>query len=211
MKKEIERLESALLETGMMNELFIQMIRTGEVDSEYIKEAFTNLQKARNPVPQKVQQRYVLGVLLDRDEKHVLVIWKNRPAWQAGKLNCIGGKIEENELPIVAMQREFLEETNYDGTKDLPKWQYIGRRFREALYDDQPTSYEMFMFAAYIDTRDCENFSSDEPTMRIPLNLEILHRRGVPGLAWVVDIARCALKENFHIRAQDPTNYNIRP
>lgn len=208
MKKQIERLESALLETGMMNERFIEMIKSGEVDREYVAAAFDNLDKARN-LRFKVQQRYVLGVLLDEDEKHVLVILKNRPAWQLGKLNCVGGKIEGDELPIAAMTREFLEETNYQG-EELPRWQYVGKRFREATYDFQPTSYEMFIFVAHVDTRACENMSTDEPTFRIPLNLEVLQRRGVPGLAWVVDIARCAKRENFHVRVQDPTNYNIK-
>jgi 8-oxo-dGTP diphosphatase len=36
---------------------------------------------------------------------------KNRPEWQAGLLNGIGGKVEENEVPDYAMIREFGEET----------------------------------------------------------------------------------------------------
>ena len=35
---------------------------------------------------------------------------KNKPHWQEGHLNGIGGKIEEGELPIDAMQREYEEE-----------------------------------------------------------------------------------------------------
>jgi len=53
---------------------------------------------------------FVLGfVFSPRNE--VLLIRKNRPAWQAGKLNGIGGHIEPDEIPVQAMSREFFEET----------------------------------------------------------------------------------------------------
>jgi 8-oxo-dGTP diphosphatase len=46
----------------------------------------------------------------------VLLIRKNKPEWQAGKLNGIGGKIGDkpeyrHERPVDAMVREFAEET----------------------------------------------------------------------------------------------------
>lgn len=55
---------------------------------------------------------YCLGfVFYDRK---VLLLRKNRPKWQAGKLNGLGGHIEDNESPWSAMQREFQEETGFD-------------------------------------------------------------------------------------------------
>lgn len=56
-------------------------------------------------------QRYVLCFLYDRQMKHVALIRKNKPAWQAGKLNGIGGKVELWESVEDAAPREFLEET----------------------------------------------------------------------------------------------------
>jgi 8-oxo-dGTP diphosphatase len=58
--------------------------------------------------------RYVVGFAIDFEDDCVLLIKKNRPAWQAGKLNGIGGKIEGNERPEDAMCREFLEETGVE-------------------------------------------------------------------------------------------------
>lgn len=52
----------------------------------------------------------VVGFLF-RDSSEVALIIKTHPTWQAGKLNGIGGKIEDSETPLEAMQREFLEET----------------------------------------------------------------------------------------------------
>jgi 8-oxo-dGTP diphosphatase len=54
---------------------------------------------------------YVCGFYFDHTFQQVALIWKNKPAWQKGKLNGIGGKIEKGELPITAMRREFHEET----------------------------------------------------------------------------------------------------
>ena len=58
--------------------------------------------------------RYVLGFLFNDDLSSVLLIEKKRPTWQAGKLNGIGGHIEEGEAADQAMRREFLEETGVD-------------------------------------------------------------------------------------------------
>jgi 8-oxo-dGTP diphosphatase len=48
----------------------------------------------------------------------VVLIKKERPAWQKGRLNGVGGKIEPGETPAVAIRREFIEEANLD----VPNW-----------------------------------------------------------------------------------------
>jgi 8-oxo-dGTP pyrophosphatase MutT (NUDIX family) len=55
-------------------------------------------------------KEYVVGFALD-SHFNVILIRKNRPDWQAGKLNGVGGRIEEGETPMQAMIREFEEET----------------------------------------------------------------------------------------------------
>lgn len=54
---------------------------------------------------------YVAGLMFSIDREWVAVIRKERPQWQAGKLNAIGGKIEDGESSLEAMVREFHEET----------------------------------------------------------------------------------------------------
>lgn len=60
---------------------------------------------------QVITQEYVAGFMLSYDLQNVALIKKNRPKWQAGKLNGIGGHIEPGETPVEAMAREFEEET----------------------------------------------------------------------------------------------------
>jgi len=55
--------------------------------------------------------RYTLGFMFDPQLQLVLLIKKEKPKWQAGLLNGIGGKVEGNERPISCMVREFAEET----------------------------------------------------------------------------------------------------
>ena len=57
---------------------------------------------------------YVVGFLFNPDMTEVVLIKKNRPDWQKGLLNGVGGKIESGEDPITAMIREFKEETGVE-------------------------------------------------------------------------------------------------
>jgi 8-oxo-dGTP diphosphatase len=64
-------------------------------------------------------KKYVLGFAFTEDLYHVLLIKKNKPDWQKGLLNGIGGKIEDFDIsPIDAMVREFKEETGVYTTPD---------------------------------------------------------------------------------------------
>lgn len=56
---------------------------------------------------------YVVGFMFNKDKTKVALIRKNRPDWQKGFLNGIGGKNNENEHSLNAMVREFEEETGY--------------------------------------------------------------------------------------------------
>lgn len=55
-------------------------------------------------------QDYVVGFLFRLGGDEVALIRKNKPAFQKGLLNGVGGKVEPDELPISAMIREFEEE-----------------------------------------------------------------------------------------------------
>lgn len=58
--------------------------------------------------------KYVLGFAFSPDNSKVLLIRKERPKWQSGLLNGVGGKVEGEEWLREAMVREFKEETDID-------------------------------------------------------------------------------------------------
>ena len=60
----------------------------------------------------KNPKEYVLGFAFNTKKTHIVLIEKDRPEWQKGKLNGVGGKIDpEDNSPRTAMVREFKEET----------------------------------------------------------------------------------------------------
>lgn len=73
---------------------------------------------------------YVVGFLYNEARDSVALIKKNKPEWQKGLLNGIGGKIEIGEWALDAMKREFNEEAGMI----IDNWELFCRmEFNEAL------------------------------------------------------------------------------
>ena len=67
---------------------------------------------------------YVIGFLFNESMTQVMLINKNRPDWQAGKINALGGKIENNETSREAVAREIYEESTVWTTPQ--EWTWLG-------------------------------------------------------------------------------------
>lgn len=66
---------------------------------------------------------YVVGLSFTKNMQKICLIKKERPSRQEGYYNGIGGKIENDELPIDAMVREYLEETGVYLPKE--EWDFL--------------------------------------------------------------------------------------
>ncbi len=53
---------------------------------------------------------YVLALLFTPDRRRVVLMRKTRPAWQAGRVNALGGKLASGESAAAAAEREVREE-----------------------------------------------------------------------------------------------------
>lgn len=60
---------------------------------------------------QRATHKYVMGLAFNADATEIIFIEKQKPEWQRGKLNGVGGSVEEDETWSMAMTREFQEET----------------------------------------------------------------------------------------------------
>lgn len=124
-------------------------------------------------------KKYVLGFLVDKKFQRVLLIRKTHPAWQAGKLNGLGGHIEECESPIMAMHREFREET---GTDHEFVW---NPRFVMTGVD-----YEVHVFVAFCEPRVMGGFdhcSSPTDEELVVTSYDMLYRnRVIENLRWMI-------------------------
>ena len=135
---------------------------------------------------------YVVGFAIDRLDQ-VALIRKNRPDWQRGLLNGIGGKVEPGEVPENAMVREFHEET---GLK-LTSWEH----FLTMSFPDA-TIY----FYRHVDT-DPRLLSEIRSVTDEKVGLFHVYSPGlnvVPNLLWLIPLAahNAEVYEPIHVQAR---------
>lgn len=127
--------------------------------------------------------RYVVGFAVTPGRKFLLVE-KLRPKWQAGHLNGIGGKIEEEETPIAAMRREAAEEA---GLGHLP-WRKRGL-MRGTNNDGE--EFECYVFCALSPGTFKHEQREDEPLGLYSLE-EALARPHIANLEYLLPFVLCA-------------------
>ena len=125
---------------------------------------------------------YVVGFLFSDDRRWVTLIRKNRPDWQAGKYNGVGGKVEVGEAVNDAMVREFHEETGVK-TKwtDWKEFALLRGSKGDAIYVFNATSTKHLSFVKTQTDEEIMNIlvkhilDADEPYPVVP-NLPVLIR-----------------------------------
>jgi len=122
---------------------------------------------------------YCLGFMFSFDRRSVLLIEKQRPDWQAGLLNGIGGRVEQAEHVDASMVREFREETGI--TTVEADW----LRFA-ALRQD-----EVFTVQCYLAMGDiyAAKTMTDERVLQVSLS-DMEDHATVPNVRWLVPLAR---------------------
>ena len=127
---------------------------------------------------------YVVGFAFNEEKTRVVLIEKQRPDWQKGKLNGIGGKVKEDESIIMAMEREFLEETGLLIPKD--QWE----RFVK-IGDNNHHGSMVHFYRAFVDTINEVKSATDERVM--VLTIEGLQHCDmedvIPNLSWLIPLA----------------------
>lgn len=117
---------------------------------------------------------YVLGFLFTNDG-FVWLIRKKKPSWQFGKLNGIGGKIEEGESPSDAMTREFKEEAGLT----ITDWRLFCNLGDESTYQ----IYCYFSFSEKVAETITEEKVSKQYSKSLPEDV-------IPNLKWLIPMAQ---------------------
>jgi 8-oxo-dGTP diphosphatase len=123
-----------------------------------------------------VKQKYALGFIFDQAGDHVLLINKMRPAWQCGKLNGIGGKVEEGETFLQAMIRECWEETGIATEARGLEWQHFATLIGVDYHVEIFALFSQVVFYALQRTDEALQIlpHRDLPESRIMPNLPVL-------------------------------------
>ncbi len=124
------------------------------------------------------RQGYVLGFMFSEDRRYVALIEKNRPTWQAGLLNGVGGHIEDDDDgPGTAMAREFREETGVQ--TDPGDWEWYASLSNEKCF--------IYIFRMFSDkVWDARTLTDEEVFVRtIGNNFD----KRIPNLSWLIPLA----------------------
>lgn len=130
-------------------------------------------------------QEYVNGFMVTGTDglgiNSGLFILKQRPTFQAGRWNGIGGKIEPNESPIDAMVREFKEETGLD--TDAEDWKPT------VILEGHDYLVHFFVSVASFVFLEKATSVTDEP-VRIMNLADLLWREPtLPNMRWVLPLS----------------------
>lgn len=148
--------------------------------------------------PPKTHQ-YVAGFAFSPDRQQVLLIRKARPAWQAGKLNGPGGRIEGwEETARGAMHREFREETGLETSLD--QWKsyamLAGHDWQVEFFFTELTAEQ---FAQELKPQ------ADEPVLWFLMDELGKLRRGnalIENLPWLIYLALDCLEDGRPLRTE---------
>lgn len=123
--------------------------------------------------------KYSIGFY--HDNRDVVLVTKNRPEWQAGLLNGVGGHIEEGETPHDCVVREFEEEAGLV----IPKWDQfltlVGRDSHITCYAKYEPNPAKLHAATTITDEDIAIYNMST------LNL-YPHTQTVPNLKWMIPL-----------------------
>jgi 8-oxo-dGTP diphosphatase len=123
----------------------------------------------------KEPKLYTLGFFFSVDNQRVALIRKTKPAWQAGRLNGIGGKVEYMESPIQCMIREFREETGHIHVE----WELFAKM--------QNSEFKVFCFVGFGDV-DALKTTTEEEVVVIHVE-DVRKYNTISNVRWLIPIA----------------------
>lgn len=127
-----------------------------------------------------IKNHYVAGFVFNVQMNKVVLIKKNRPKWQEGQLNGVGGHIEAEESPLAAMRREFEEETGID----TGNWRAIAK-LSSPIDMNSADPWECWFFTTVTGAK--PQTQTDEEVGWYPI--APLPENVIPNLHWLIPLA----------------------
>ncbi|MGH7621139.1 MAG: NUDIX domain-containing protein, partial [Gemmatimonadaceae bacterium] len=125
--------------------------------------------------PVSAKRLFVLALLFTPDMRRVALMRRTRPAWQAGRVNALGGKVVDGESPAAAARREVREEAGVD----VAEWTDV------LVWEDR--EYEMHVLRAVdAGARDVRTMEDQEVFLA---DVSALPDEVIGNLRWLVPFA----------------------
>jgi 8-oxo-dGTP diphosphatase len=118
---------------------------------------------------------YVLALLFTLDRRRVVLVDKMRPAWQAGRVNALGGKLQAGESAVDAARREVREEAGVD----VARWEDV------LVWRDR--EYTMTVVRAFDDAAVQAHTAEDQRVF--VTEVERLPNAVIDNLRWIIPLA----------------------
>lgn len=119
-----------------------------------------------------------LAFIFTPDFRQVLLIQKNRPTWQAGLINGLGGKCEPGEDALLCVSREVYEEANLAIYPE--QWTYVS----QILWAKWQVDIFATVFAGHMNQAQAQ---TDEAVAWYSLNQ--LPENVMSNLRWLIPLA----------------------
>ena len=130
-------------------------------------------------------KKYVLAFAFDKAGDKVVLVVKDRPEWQKGKINGVGGKVEDcDNYPSEAMSREFYEETGVA----IDCFESFGSM--EFLNDVLGGKAIVYLFRAFTDKiYSCKTKESEEIVI-LSVEQALKSKNIIPNLQYLIPMLR---------------------
>lgn len=144
---------------------------------------------------------FVCGFAFNNGGSKVLLIEKNRPAFQKGKLNGIGGKIEEGETIHSAMVREFKEETGLE-TRESYWFLFcsLNVNARQSHYNEEVIIHFLGMYTDKI----WQAMAMTDEQIHLVDTAMVPKVSVIPNLNWLIPMF---LYDSYHYTVQEGPKY----
>ena len=120
---------------------------------------------------------YVLALLFTPDRQRVVLMRKTRPAWQAGRVNALGGKLLPGESAAAAASREVREEAGVEVPEEA---------WWECLVWHDPV-YRMHVLRAFHDAAGRAHTAEDQEVFLAAV--DELPEESLDNLRWLIPLA----------------------
>jgi len=126
----------------------------------------------------------VVGFYYNTLKSSIVLIRKNKPEWQNGLFNGIGGKIEDGESPYHAMKREFIEEANLL----VYNWKHF------VTITNFKDKSRVYFFCTFGSLEGIESVTDEIVSI---FDINYLPENMIPNLRWLIPLGIDCLENNY--------------